>query len=67
MLELEAKGEKTSFAKVLADINARDEADMNRTAAPLKQAADAILLDTTQMDADEVLKAALALVRERGL
>ena len=67
LLELEAKGEKTSFAKVLADINARDEADMNRTAAPLKQAADAILLDTTQMDADEVLKAALALVRERGL
>ena len=67
LLELEAKGQKTSFQKVLADINARDEADMNRSVAPLKQAKDAFLLDTTEMDAAQALEAALALARERGL
>ena len=67
LLELEAKGQKTSFQKVLSDINARDTADMNRTVAPLKQAKDAILLDTTDMDAEQALQAALALAKERGL
>jgi len=67
LLELEAKGQKTTLQKVLADINARDTADMNRTVAPLKQAKDAILLDTTDMDAEQALQAALALAKERGL
>jgi len=67
LLELEAKGEQISFAQVLADINARDEADSTRAIAPLKQAADALLLDTTALDAQQALEAALALCRERSL
>lgn len=67
LLELEARGQKTSLQKVLADINARDAADMSRTVAPLKQAADAVLLDTTDMDAQQALEVALRLARERGL
>lgn len=67
LLELEVRGQKTSLQKVLADINARDAADMSRTVAPLKQAADAVLLDTTDMDAQQALEVALRLARERGL
>lgn len=67
LLELEAKGEQISFARVLADINARDEADSTRTIAPLKQAADALLLDTTELDAQQVLAAAMQLAREHGI
>lgn len=67
LLELEARGQKTSLQKVLADINARDAADMSRTVAPLKQAEDAVLLDTTDMDAQQALEVALRLARERGL
>ena len=52
---------------MLADIRARDEADSTRKIAPLRQAEDAILLDTSDMDAEGCLQAALALARERGL
>ena len=45
-----------------ADIKARDDRDMNRAAAPLKQAADAHLLDTTEMDISTAIRAAIDLV-----
>ena len=44
-----------TFESILADIIARDERDMNREIAPLKQAADAILIDTTGLTIDEVV------------
>ena len=44
-----------SFESILADIIARDERDMNREIAPLKQADDAILIDTTGLSIDEVV------------
>lgn len=44
------------FAAILADIKARDERDTNRAVAPLKQAPDAELVDTTGMDIDEVVE-----------
>jgi cytidylate kinase len=47
---------------VRADLAARDEADANRKAAPLKPAADATLFDTTDMDADTAFAKALALI-----
>jgi cytidylate kinase len=47
---------------VLADIVRRDERDRNRAAAPLIQAPDAHLLDTTAMGIEAVLKAAIELV-----
>jgi CMP/dCMP kinase len=50
-------------AAVLADIQARDERDRNRPVAPLKAAPDARLLDTSDLDIDAALAAALALVK----
>jgi cytidylate kinase len=65
LAEFLAKGENVSFEDVLADLTARDEADKNRTAAPLIPAPDAILLDTSHMDADAAFQAALAHIRQK--
>jgi cytidylate kinase len=61
-LEFQSRGEAITEAEVLADILRRDERDRNRAAAPLVQAPDAHLLDTTTMGIEAVLKAALELV-----
>lgn len=61
-LELTAAGAETSVAKVLADIRARDAQDSERKSAPLRQASDAHLLDTTEMDIDAAAAAAAAIV-----
>ena len=61
-LEFRSRGEAITEAEVLADILRRDERDRNRAAAPLVQAPDAHLLDTTTMGIEAVLKAALELV-----
>lgn len=61
-LELKAKGKPPAEAEVLADIVARDERDRNRPVAPLKPAADAVLLDTTQLGIEAAFAAALAAV-----
>ena len=61
-LEFHSRGEPITEAEVLADILRRDERDRNRAAAPLVQAPDAHLLDTTTMGIEAVLKAALELV-----
>jgi cytidylate kinase len=64
-LELRAKGVAADLATVEADMRARDAADAARAAAPLRAAADAVLLDTTALDADAAFAAALAAVRAR--
>ena len=51
----QAFGESVDLEKIKADIHARDERDKNREVAPLKQASDAILVDSTDMSEDEVL------------
>lgn len=56
-LELLEKGQQADFATILADIIARDEQDRNRPIAPLKQAEDAILVDTTHLNLEESLQA----------
>lgn len=61
-LEFKSRGEAIAEAEVLADILRRDERDRNRAAAPLIQAPDAHLLDTTAMGIEAVLKAAIELV-----
>ena len=61
-LELKAAGMAIGEAEVLADIRRRDERDKNRAAAPLRQAEDAYLLDTTNLDIDAAFKAAIALI-----
>ncbi len=57
-----ARGETVALAEVIADVQARDEADRTRTAAPLMMARDATLIDTTDMDADTAFACALALI-----
>ena len=54
LLEYQAKGMDVDFEKVLLDIKKRDDQDMNRATAPLKQADDAVLLDTSELDFNEV-------------
>ncbi|MDY3119256.1 MAG: (d)CMP kinase [Peptoniphilus sp.] len=55
-------GEKVDLEKIKRDIHARDERDKNREVAPLKQADDAILVDSTHMTEDEVLDTMLRVV-----
>ena len=60
--EYRAQGKAIDDASVLADILKRDERDQNRAAAPLKQAPDAHLLDTTHMNVEAAVTAAIAIV-----
>ncbi len=53
--ELCAKGSTDTYEKVLADVNARDYNDMHRAVTPLRQAEDAVLIDSTHMTIDEVV------------
>ena len=62
--ELLERGMPAHFDDVLADIRARDERDSSREVAPLRQAPDAILLDTSELDVDQAIAEALRLVRE---
>lgn len=63
--DLRAQGSFASLDKVLADIRSRDERDMGRGAAPLRQAADAALLDTSFLSIDAAVQRAIALVEAR--
>lgn len=64
-LELKAKGLEVDFEQTVAEVEARDAADSNRRHAPLRQAEDAVLIDTTQLDIDQVLDRMLAVIAER--
>lgn len=59
--ELEEKGEACDFEQIRQDIQERDERDMTREIAPLKQAEDATLIDSSEMGIDDVVKAIIAL------
>ena len=61
--ELTAKGESCDIQKIEADIVKRDEQDMTREIAPLKQAEDATLIDSSEMGIDDVVKAIIALTK----
>ena len=62
--ELLERGMPAHYEDVLLDIRARDTRDTSRIAAPLMQAEDAELLDTSEMDKDEAIAAAIALVEK---
>ncbi len=57
MDEMLAKGQKAEYNQVLKDIQQRDHQDSTRAVAPLKQAKDAVLLDTSNLDIDGVIAA----------
>jgi cytidylate kinase len=61
-LELRARGEQVEESDILADLLKRDERDSRRTAAPLKAAPDAHLLDTTHLGIDAAFRAAVNIV-----
>jgi CMP/dCMP kinase len=61
-LELRARGEAADESDVLADLLRRDERDSRRTAAPLKAAPDAHLLDTTHLGIDAAFRAAVDII-----
>jgi cytidylate kinase len=63
--ELLERGEASIYARVLAGMRERDRRDSERAAAPLKPAADAEILDTTDLDAEEAFRAALAIVEDK--
>ncbi len=63
--ELEGRGIAADYAQVLAEIRDRDAQDANRPVAPLKPADDALLLDTSALDADAAFSAAMALLAPR--
>ena len=65
MKELEQRGTPQPFEEVLQQIVERDWADSHREAAPLKQAEDAVLLDTGALNFEESLDALLAIIREK--
>jgi len=60
--ELTEQGEPVALAEIEADIRARDARDSNRAAAPLRRAADAHLLDTTELDIEAAFRAVIELI-----
>ena len=63
--ELAEKGQQVTMESVLPDINERDRQDMNRAIAPLRQAEDAVLLDTSALTLEESIASVLRIIREK--
>jgi len=63
--ELIAKGQDVTLERVLSDIESRDEQDRTRAIAPLRQAEDAVLLDTGNLTLEESIEAVLRIIREK--
>lgn len=63
--ELAAKGVDVKFEDVLSDLNKRDYNDSHRAEAPLKQAADAILLDTSELDFEQTVNEVINLIKQK--
>ncbi len=63
--QLMEKGISANLAALLRDINERDERDSQRTASPLKPAADAVIIDTSDLTIDQVVEQVLALCENR--
>ncbi|WP_088329220.1 (d)CMP kinase [Lacimicrobium sp. SS2-24] len=63
--QLKDKGRDVSIDRLLTDIKARDERDMNRSVAPLKAAEDALVVDSTQMTVEQVLDTVMDFVESK--
>lgn len=62
--ELKAKGEDVKYSEILDELNKRDYQDSHREIAPLKQAEDAILFDTSDLSFDEVKNKLIEMIKE---
>jgi cytidylate kinase len=65
--QLKEKGESVNLSRLFREIEARDIRDRTRAVAPLRQADDAVLVDTTRHGINEVLEIISKLVKERHL
>ena len=65
LLELEAKGVETDFDTVLREIEERDWQDTHREIAPLRQAEDAVVVDTTELNLEQSFEAICMLMEEK--
>jgi len=63
--EMQLRGEKHSLAEIEADLRRRDERDRTRAEAPLRAAPDAVVIDTSDLTADEAIAAAIAAVEAK--
>ena len=63
--DLDAKGENLSLLEVMAQVKERDERDMNREIAPLKQADDAVLADTSDLTLEESIELIKNIIADR--
>ncbi len=65
MLQLREKGDETPFETILAEVNARDYQDTHRETDPLRQAEDAVLVDSSFLTFDETVNAILSIVEAK--
>jgi cytidylate kinase len=61
-IELQSKGVDVGLARTIAEVKARDDADINRSTSPLRQAEDAVVIDTSDLDIPQVLERMLAVI-----
>lgn len=64
-LEMQAKGDPTPYEDVLRDLRARDAQDMNREVDPLRPTQDAVIVDSTEMNFEQVVDCILKIVEEK--
>jgi len=65
--QLKAMGMEEDLERIRAQIRIRDDQDRNRVVAPLKPAQDAVIIDTSALDADRVIEKVLGHIKEKGL
>lgn len=65
--QLKNQGNDANIARIIEDIKARDERDANRATAPLKPAEDAITIDTSDLNIDQVCQKAASLLKDKGI
>ncbi|MBN0473702.1 (d)CMP kinase, partial [Pseudomonas aeruginosa] len=65
MPQLQEKGFDVNFERLLSEIKERDDRDRNRAVAPLVPAADALVLDSTELNIEQVIEKALQYAREK--
>jgi cytidylate kinase len=63
--QLKDKGLDVNIARLLTDIKARDDRDANRSIAPLVPAEDAVVIDSTDLDINQVFESAMEIINSR--
>ncbi|MBP3454594.1 MAG: (d)CMP kinase [Clostridia bacterium] len=64
-LEMQQKGASDTYEQVLEDLKKRDDQDMNREVDPLRPTEDAVIVDSTEMNFEQVVEYILAIVKEK--